>query len=183
MGSKATGQTHRTHRWLPLLWAIATAGASAQPLPSPDVQKAEVVYRALIFVNWPSERFAGARGLQLCLLGEGRLDTALQALAGRSVRQQVLEVRRARADQLGGCHVLYLPAPSAGSVTPFEGQPVLTVSDAAGMLDHGAMINLQIEDGRVVFDVELDALRRAGLDVSAKLLRLARFVKHDREGR
>lgn len=155
----------------------------AQPLPSPDVQKAEVVYRTLIFVSWPPERAAGTRGLQLCLLGEGRLDAALQALAGRSVRQQVLEVRRARADQLGGCHVLYLPAPIAGSPSPFEGLPVLTVSDAAGMLDHGAMINLQIEDGRIVFDVELDALRRAGLDASAKLLRLARFVKHGPEGR
>jgi hypothetical protein len=55
---------------------------------------------------------------------------------------------------------------------------VLVVSDAASMLDNGSMINLQVEDGRIVFDVELDAARRAGLVISTKLLRLARFVRH-----
>ena len=39
------------------------------------------------------------------------------------------------------------------------------------------MLNFQVEDGRVVFDVDLDATRRGGLEISAKLLRLARFVR------
>ena len=56
--------------------------------------------------------------------------------------------------------------------------PVLVVSDAAAMLEQGAMINLRLEDGRIVFDVDLDAARRAGLAVSTKLLRLARYVRH-----
>jgi hypothetical protein len=44
------------------------------------------------------------------------------------------------------------------------------------MLQQGAMLNLLVEDGRVVFDVGLDAAHRAGLEISTKLLRLARFV-------
>jgi len=62
--------------------------------------------------------------------------------------------------------------------TALAALPVLVVSDAATMLDQGAMINLQIEDGRIVFDVDLDAARRVGLAVSTQLLRLARFVRH-----
>jgi len=44
------------------------------------------------------------------------------------------------------------------------------------------MINLQVEDGRIVFDVDLDAARRANLTISTKLLRLARFVRHQQGG-
>ena len=39
------------------------------------------------------------------------------------------------------------------------------------------MLNLQVDGGRIVFDIGLGALRRQGLDISAKVLRLARYVK------
>lgn len=147
---------------------------------SPEALKAEVVYRLLMFVSWPAEREVAGRSLQLCTVGEGRMDSALQGLAGRPIRQLSVDVARhpPRADQLAGCHLLYLPGPQPALRPALAELPVLVVSDAAAMLDQGAMINLQIEDGRIVFDVDLDAARRAGLAVSTKLLRLARFVRH-----
>jgi YfiR/HmsC-like len=152
--------------------------AAAQPA-SPETLKAEVIYRVLMFVTWPPERELPGRGLQLCTVGEGRVETALQALLGRPIRRLTVDVRRAaRPDQLASCHLLYLPAPQPAWQAALADQPILVVSDAAAMLDQGAMVNLQIEDGRIVFDVELDAARRAGLAISTKLLRLARFVRH-----
>ena len=161
-----------------LALGLLSTQAAAQ-LTSPEVLKAEVIYRLLMFVTWPPEREVPERGLQICALGEGRVEGALQALVGRPIRQLTVAVRRlARADQYAGCHLLYLPAPQPALRGALAEAPVLVVSDAAAMLDHGAMINLQVEDGRIVFDVELDAARRAGLAVSTKLLRLARFVRH-----
>lgn len=156
------------------------SGASAQAQGgSPEALKAEVVYRLLMFVNWPAEREVAGRPLQLCTLGDGRMDSALQSLAGRQIRNLNVDVRhQARADQLAGCHLLYLPTPQPALRTVLAELPVLVVSDAAAMLEQGAMINLQIEDGRIVFDVDLDAARRVGLAVSTKLLRLARYVRH-----
>lgn len=152
--------------------------ATAQ-MSSPEVLKAEVIYRALMFITWPPEREAAGRSLEICTLGEGRVDDALHALAGRPIRQLTVSVRRlARHEPPTGCHLLYLPAPQPALRGALAEAPVLVVSDAAAMLDHGAMLNLQVEDGRIVFDVELDAARRAGLAVSTKLLRLARFVRH-----
>lgn len=155
------------------LLVAAWAGAQSNP----DELKAEVTYRALMFVTWPADRVA-ARGLQLCTLSEGRTEAALGALSGRTIRQQVMEVRRVRHDQLAGCHAVYLPGHQPAAMAALEGRPVLIVADAPGMLEQGAMVNLQVEDGRIVFDVDLNAARRAGLDISAKLLRLARYVKH-----
>ena len=157
--------------------AAALRPAAAQAV-GPDGLKTEVIYRALMFVNWPAEREQG-RSLQLCTAGDTSLETAMQALAGRSIRHLVIEVRRlVRPEQLGGCHLLYLSEPRPAWRVLLDRQPLLVLSDTAGMLDQGAMVNLQIEDGRIVFDVDLDAARRAGLVISAKLLRLARYVRH-----
>jgi len=162
---------------------LAAVLLSAQPAASqgssPEALKAEVVYRVLMFVTWPAEREVPGRGLQLCTMGDGPLVGALQGLLGRPIRQLTVDVRHlSRPDQLAGCHLLYLPTPQPALRGVLTDQPVLVVSDAAAMLEQGAMINLQIEDGRIVFDVELDAARRVGLAISTKLLRLARFVRH-----
>lgn len=146
---------------------------------SPDALKAEVVYRLMMFVAWPAERETPERGLQICTLGDGSVDNALQGLSGRPIRQLTVVARRLpRPEQFAGCHLLYVAGPQPALRAALADAPVLLVSDAAGMLDQGAMINLQVEDGRIVFDVELDAARRAGLVISTKLLRLARFVRH-----
>jgi hypothetical protein len=181
-GNQATSTTSARSRWgvacLLALGLLAGWPAAAQSA-NPDVLKAEVIYRLLMFVTWPTEREGTGRALQLCTLGEGRMDSALQSLAGRSIRHLSVEVRhQARPEQLAGCHLLYLPAAQPALRAALAELPILVVSDMAAMLDQGAMINLQIEDGRIVFDVDLDAARRAGLAVSTQLLRLARFVRH-----
>ncbi|MDR7336026.1 YfiR family protein [Roseateles asaccharophilus] len=168
--------------WLELLvllaGGLAPVGESAAEPASAETLKTEVIYRALMFVTWPAEREAAGRGLRVCTLADGRMETALQSLQGRPIRQLTIDVRRlARPEQAGDCQLIYLPTPMPALKAALAGGAILVVSDAPAMLDHGAMINLQIEDGRIVFDVELDAARRAGLDISTKLLRLARFVR------
>lgn len=167
-------------RWLAagvlLLGLLCCVPARAQGA-SPEALKAEVLYRVLMFVTWPAEREAPGKALQLCTVAEGRMEKALQALNGREMRQLVIDVRRLPRTELAGCHLVYLPSPQP-TLKPAPGEtPVLVVSDAAAMLDYGAMLNLQVEDGRIVFDVDLDLARRAGLTVSTKLLRLARYVR------
>lgn len=55
-------------------------------------------------------------------------------------------------------------------------RPILTVSDAEDWGGRGIMINLVTRKSRLTFDVNLDAARRAGLDISSRLLRLAHSV-------
>lgn len=157
---------------------VAVGTPALAQASGPEVLKAEVIYRTLMFITWPAEREAG-RVLHLCIAGDSRLGPFLQALAARPIRQFTIEVRRvSRPEQLVGCHVLYVGEPQPAWRSVLERAHVLVLADEAGMLDFGAMVNLQVEDGRIVFDVDLDAARSAGLTVSAKLLRLARFVRH-----
>jgi hypothetical protein len=53
----------------------------------------------------------------------------------------------------------------------------LTVGDERGFVDEGGMIALRVVDGRVRFDVNVTAARRAGLRLSSQLLQLAMSVR------
>lgn len=136
--------------------------------------KAQVLVKALRFVEWPAAVLAPGQPLQLCLAEDTALAQELSALDGQNLGGHLLQVRSVRQRAYTACHVLL----AGEAQLPLPAQPgTLWVSESPGLLERGLMFSLQVEDGRVVFDVGLDAARRAGLDVSAKLLRLARFVK------
>ena len=55
-------------------------------------------------------------------------------------------------------------------------QPVLIVTDWDDALVEASMVNFVIVDGRVRFEVRLDAAREAGLKLSSRLLAVAQQV-------
>ena len=57
-----------------------------------------------------------------------------------------------------------------------EDQPVLLVADVPGFASDGGMIGFVFEEGRIRFEINREALDRAKLKASAKLLKLARLV-------
>jgi hypothetical protein len=59
--------------------------------------------------------------------------------------------------------------------------PVLTVGEGERFLSLGGHIAFVVENNRVRFDVNKDAIDRTGLTISSKLLRVARSVKTGEE--
>jgi hypothetical protein len=153
---------------LALLLAACAGGALAQQ--SAAELKAQVLVKVLRFVEWPPGQLVEGQALQVCLFDEGPLALQLQALDGLAVNSNPMRVRPRGARVAGGCHVALGTAPA---LPP----GILLVGEEALQLDKGVMLSLAVEDGRVVFDIDLDAARRAGIGFSARLLRLARFVR------
>jgi len=60
-----------------------------------------------------------------------------------------------------------------------RGQPVLTVSELPGFSDSGGIIEIFREHERIRFIINLGVARRAGLEISPNLLKLA--VQVDQE--
>lgn len=167
----------RTPWFCCLAWLLAFAccqPVAAQALGEPDL-KAQIVFRVLLFVQWPPDRLPAAQPMELCLQEDDGFAQALGRLSGQQVQGHRLRVRKTAGEPLTGCHVVYVGA----RVPPLPHPGVLLVGDRLGLVEQGAMLNLQVDSGRVAFDVGLASARRAGLEVSAKLLRLARFVKDD----
>jgi hypothetical protein len=58
-----------------------------------------------------------------------------------------------------------------------ENSAMLTVGEIQGFPNDGGVINFRLEDGRVHFEINLDAAGRKHLRISSRLLSLAQAVK------
>jgi hypothetical protein len=156
---------------------IAFALALAAPLtPAWAVDeadlKAAIVFNLLGFIDWPP-RAAPAPGaaLRLCVAPKSSLRRPLQQLHGTPVREWRLEVREAPAER---CHALVLGegAPETG----WRHEPVVVFSEAPHGADDAVTVHLDLEHGKVRFELDVGSAQRAGLQLSSKLMRLARKV-------
>ncbi|HXJ43533.1 MAG TPA: YfiR family protein [Bryobacteraceae bacterium] len=143
--------------------------------------KAAFILNVTKFVEWPQSVFPTADvPMVLCVHGDGPLGSALtQLAAGESVKSHKLVVRKLQMGETPEpCHVLYVPAEEKDlpQVLSAVGTGVLTIGEGDGFLNAGGIISFVVEDRHVRFDVNHGAARRSGLQISAKLLSVARAV-------
>ena len=145
--------------------------------------KAAYLYNFTKFVTWPEQAFDASPDapLSICILGEDPFGHSLDLLANKTARGRTVALNYLQdIRQAGRCHVLYISRSeknSLGGILQYLGdRPVLTVSDIDGFAVKGGCIRLDIIDGKVRFNINVQAARRAQLKMSAKLLELARVV-------
>lgn len=173
----------------PLLYRLAAAAllpALFAAAPAQAVERAEleaaIVYNILLFVEWPAEVAPGpGGGLVLCVDPASPLSKPLKSLAGRRVRSYRLELRELRAqDSARACHAVFVDAasraPAAAQRRELRGLPVLVIGDEPLAAEDAVAVRLAEADGRIAFDVDLATARQSGLQISSRLLRLARKV-------
>lgn len=139
--------------------------------------KAAYLVNFLRYVEWPVQR----AHLTICLFGRDSLGPNLASYEGRQIGGRELKIRKVSSpEQLADCHELFIPDTEEarfGAVLRWvENQPILTVSDAEVFTRDGGAIALIRSEGRLQFDVNADALGRAGLKPSSQMMRLARQI-------
>ena len=143
--------------------------------------KAGFVYNVTKYVIWPS-RVSSDDHFNLCVLGDANLGGSLKSLQDKLVANKPLVLRRwVKSNSLQTCHMVFVAEDSTKDMSDLLQQmnhlPVLTISDSAGFIDKGGMVGLIRNGRRVGFEVNLTAVRAAGLNMSAQLLKLAKTVK------
>ena len=145
--------------------------------------KAAFVYRFPQFVTWPADAWARRDDVEVCVVQPDPFGAILpdllrgEAINGRPLRLRLM-VPEQREDS---CHVVVIAGAdavrdSSDLLKRLAGRPVLTIGDDPSFLAQGGIIALKIVDNRVRFEVSVTNARRAGLQVSAQLLRLALAV-------
>jgi len=61
-------------------------------------------------------------------------------------------------------------------VTGLEPDAMLIVTESPGALERGSIVNFAVDEGRVRFDLSLEAAERRGLRLSSRLITVARQV-------
>ena len=163
-----------------LLLASWTHGQTQRQAAEPEL-KAAILVNLVLFVDWKHQGTQPEDRLTACYIETSPVATALTEFDGRLLKGKPLRVVRVEPARVGGCHLLYIsPFESAHLprlVPLLRDSGILLAGDSTGYLQRGVMLNLATEGGRVVFDVDLQAVRQAGLAMSSKVLRLARQVQ------
>jgi len=172
-----------SRRWRLLLAAacaslLGAVDAQPPPLAEPDV-KAGLVFNFARYVEWPATAFSSADApFVVCLMGRDRFGPAFAALEGRSLKGRHVRVRLGvSADDGAGCHLAFVaempPRGLAPTARALAAQGVMAVSDLDGFIDSGGAIGIIPGEDRLQFEINRDALDRAGLTASSQLLKLA----------
>ena len=144
--------------------------------------KAALLYRFLNYVEWqePLQPAANAP-FTIAVVGADPLAAELaEFAAGRAVQNHPLAVRTLRAtDPVREAHVVFVGRGETSNLAAIaRGAPnALIVTESDDGLAQGAVINFRLVDGQVRFDVALDAAKRRGLRLSARLLSVAYSIQ------
>jgi len=162
-----------------LFAALAASGQSPRPT---DLQvKAAYLYNFGKFVRWPEGSFAEPV-FTVCVLGGDPFEGALDQLTdGQTINGVPVKVTRiASPGGINGCRVLFIKGTEGNLVrsalVAARKTSVLTVSDAPEFLRQGGMIQFVLVQDHVRFEVNLNAVREGGLQLSAELLKVATKV-------
>jgi hypothetical protein len=170
-------------RWLVALGCTAgfAAPGRAQGEPGDLEQQVKAAYLLNFtrYVEWPSGAFAGPDApVNLCVLGgDGFGGLVEQTVAGRRSRGRPVRILRPDTPaQAGDCHVAFLAGPTRSTqewLAALRRSPTLTVGEGPGFLRRGGMVAFVIVDETVRFEIDDNAARRAGLQISSRVLALA----------
>jgi hypothetical protein len=146
--------------------------------------KAAFLFNFAKFVEWPAQAFRTSTDpIAICVVGQNLFGSALNdAVSGKTVDGRTFLIRQISGDQTAsGCQILFISSSERKRFHAILGEiktaGVLTVGETDDFAVEGGIINFKIEDGRVCFQVNVDAADQARLRISSKLLSLAQIVK------
>ena len=132
------------------------------------------------FVTWPtSDESQYGSALAMCIVGEDPFGGALDRLVeGETMNGRPIRVVRVNKYE-PQCRVLFVPASERNTAAILNqvGPGVLTVGESPDFLRNGGMIDFFVDDRKVRFDVNRTAAERASLQISSRLLAVARSVQ------
>lgn len=144
--------------------------------------KAAFIHNFTQFIDWPSTVFeAEDSPLRIGILGTGLIDNPLMNLNGKQVQKRSLEVSKVRSlNKVSQYHVIFVNPSENGRVRSIlrtlKGTGILTIGDTSGFARQCGIINFYLKSGKVRFEINVEASRRENLQISSKLLRLARII-------
>lgn len=163
------------------LYAASTAAQT--PSAAENNVKAVFLFNFAKYVTWPAMEI-GERSpaeVHVCVTSESPFFTLLKtAIQGETLDGRPLQpVALDGLDAAKNCQILYVgdtrSADAKAWLSAVRGRQVLTVGD--GALNDDTVIAFVRDENRIRFDINRVAASRRGLNVSSKLLRLARQVK------
>jgi len=165
----------------------STADAQAGDADSSEyLIKAGFIYNFAKFVEWPSATFSQPDSpIVIGVLGTDPFGSVLDRIVeDKKIGPRGFVVKRYKwgkdLKDLKDCKILFVSASEKAHIDEIlqsvKGQAILTVGETPGFAERGGVIRFTLEDNRVRFEVNVDAAHQAELNISSRLLTLAKII-------
>ncbi|MGR5237932.1 YfiR family protein [Vibrio alfacsensis] len=139
--------------------------------------KLAFVNKSLPFVQWPETK----SDIGFCAVVSDEQWPEFSPLNNLSVRGKAISVERMkRGNSIASCDVLYLGDISALELQYWSQQmaqlPIYSVCESWRCAREDVMLGLGVEDDRLYFEFNARVMKRAGLQIDSRFLRLARTL-------
>ncbi len=171
----------------------ANAQSSASAASAEYLIKAGFIYNFAQLVQWPSAAFSQADSpIVIGILGTDPFGTSIdRVVENKKLDGRNLIVKRLRWSKdlkdLTECNILFISSSEkehvADVINMVKWLPILTIGETPGFAARGGIINLTLEDNKVRFEVNIGAAKQANLNISSRLLALAKIVPQGADGR
>jgi len=171
----------------------ANAQSSDSAASSEYLIKAGFIYNFAQLVQWPSVVFSQADSpIVIGILGTDPFGTTIdRVVENKKLDGRNLVVKRLKwgkdLKDLKDCNILFVSSSEKEHIPDLFNMvkwlPILTIGETPGFATRGGIINLTLQDNKVRFEVNIEAAKRANLNISSRLLALARIVPQSADGR
>ena len=173
-----------------LCWFMMTAHCAwSQTLKPTEYQvKAAFLFNIAKFVEWPERSFTGPEAPFIFgILGDDPFGNDIDAVKKRSINGRNVQVRRFKElQEVTNCNVLFISSSETVRIETILQRlgktGMLLVSDINRFADRGGMINFVVQDNRVGFKINIDAVSRAGITIHSRVLNMAIIVHDESKG-
>jgi hypothetical protein len=161
----------------------ATAQTPNSSASSEYLIKAGFIYNFAKLVEWPATAFEKPDApIVIGILGTDPFGTVIdQVVSNKKIGAHAFVVRRLKwGADLKECNILFVSSSESAHldevIHAVKGMPILTIGETPGFASRGGIINLTLEDNKVRFEVNVDAGKQANLNISSRLLALAKIT-------
>jgi hypothetical protein len=166
-----------------LLISGSPRSARAQSTAEEYQVKAAFLFHFAQLVDWPEGALNDADpSLNLCVFDDEPGRQELQrTIEGKLIGARVFHVRLlSQSQEIHGCNILFISRDEArlqtAILSSLRGLPVLIVGETSDFFTGAGMIRFHIEEGKIRFDINLEAAESSHLKISSRLLLLATSV-------
>ena len=178
---KTTAPQNYAPRVVAVLFCLFLAFRILGQEPAQEYQiKAAFLFNFAKFVEWPRDAFPQHNSpIVIGVLGQNVFGHYLEdTIRDKTVQNRPFVIKEFNsAEEVDHCHILFVSASMKDNLPAImdklHNASILTVSDTDQFIKAGGMINFVIEDNKIRFQINDEAAKKAGLNISSKLLSLA----------
>lgn len=161
----------------------------SETLFGPEYQiKAAFIYNFAKFIEWPEEILNrnNNNSVTLCIIPDNPESDIFFSLNNRTVGGKRMEVKKiSNIKDIDGCHILFVDSTDKAFIKEclkgIKDRSILTVGHFKGFIREGGIINFFTEEGKLRFEVNLNAAKNSGIKLGSQLLMSAEIVTSDKE--